>query len=153
MSTNPEMPVFTAPPSAWVKTIRAADQTGRPDTRPRSRQRSAFRAPAGESFVVYAVDCDVSALLPLAGPGCEVRQIDLETFARGNERFSRPHNPDFLLRPGEFARGFCNTDGSGLRARRSLAAAARRHPAHSRSRRSARALSGPIDLGNTNPTG
>src|SRR4051812_5109626 len=24
-----------------------------------------------------------------------------ETFARGNERFGRPHNPDFLLRPGE----------------------------------------------------
>jgi SAM-dependent methyltransferase len=24
-----------------------------------------------------------------------------ETFARGNERFGRPSNPDFLLRPGE----------------------------------------------------
>jgi len=24
-----------------------------------------------------------------------------ETFARGNERFGRPRNPDFLLRPGE----------------------------------------------------
>jgi SAM-dependent methyltransferase len=24
-----------------------------------------------------------------------------ETFAVGNERFGRPHNPDFLLRPGE----------------------------------------------------
>jgi hypothetical protein len=24
-----------------------------------------------------------------------------ETFARGNERFSHPTNPDFLLRPGE----------------------------------------------------
>lgn len=24
-----------------------------------------------------------------------------ETFARGNERFGRPHNPAFLLRPGE----------------------------------------------------
>ncbi len=24
-----------------------------------------------------------------------------ETFAAGNERFGRPHNPDFLLRPGE----------------------------------------------------
>ena len=24
-----------------------------------------------------------------------------ETFAEGNERFGRPRNPDFLLRPGE----------------------------------------------------
>ena len=27
-----------------------------------------------------------------------------ETFARGNERFGRPANPDFLLRPGELLR-------------------------------------------------
>jgi hypothetical protein len=85
--------------------------------------------------------------LPLAGAGCEVRQIDLETgapwvlgtgydgivvtnylhrpllpaiaealaaggvliyetFARGNERFGRPHNPDFLRRPGELLDAF-----------------------------------------------
>ena len=98
-------------------------------------------------FAVCAVDRDVSALLPLAGAGCEVRQIDLETgarwplgagydaivvtnylhrpllpaiaqaladggvliyetFARGNERFGRPHNPDFLLCPGELLDAF-----------------------------------------------
>ena len=98
-------------------------------------------------FAVCAVDRDVSALLPLAGTGCEVRQIDLEagapwalgtgydgivvtnylhrpllpaiaealaaggvliyeTFARGNERFGRPHNPDFLLRPSELLDAF-----------------------------------------------
>src|SRR5260370_4979357 len=98
-------------------------------------------------FAVCAVDRDVSALLPLAGTGCEVRQIKLEagapgslgtgydgivvtnylhrpllpaiaealaaggvliyeTFARGNERFGRPHNPDFLLRPGELLDAF-----------------------------------------------
>ena len=98
-------------------------------------------------FAVCAVDRDVSALLPLAGAGCEVRQIDLETgaawplgagydaivvtnylhrptlpaiaqalaaggvliyetFARGNERFGRPHNPDFLLRSGELLDAF-----------------------------------------------
>jgi hypothetical protein len=85
--------------------------------------------------------------LRLAGTGCEVRQIDLETgapwalgtgydgivvtnylhrpllpaiaealaaggvliyetFARGNERFGRPHNPDFLLRPSELLDAF-----------------------------------------------
>jgi hypothetical protein len=29
-----------------------------------------------------------------------------ETFALGNERFGRPHNPDFLLRPGELLDAF-----------------------------------------------
>ena len=29
-----------------------------------------------------------------------------ETFALGNERFGRPRNPDFLLRPGELAEAF-----------------------------------------------
>jgi hypothetical protein len=29
-----------------------------------------------------------------------------ETFARGNERFGRPHNPDFLLHPGELLDAF-----------------------------------------------
>src|SRR5262249_39090801 len=29
-----------------------------------------------------------------------------ETFARGNERFGRPRNPDFLLRPGEWREAF-----------------------------------------------
>jgi SAM-dependent methyltransferase len=98
-------------------------------------------------FAVYAVDRDISALLPLAAYGCEVRQIDLETgdvwplgtgydgivvtdylhrpllpavaqalasggvliyqtFALGNERFGRPRNPDFLLRPGELLVAF-----------------------------------------------
>jgi SAM-dependent methyltransferase len=98
-------------------------------------------------FAVCAIDRDISALSPLAGTGCEVRQIDLETgapwplgtsydgivvtyylhrpllpaiaralaaggvliyetFARGNERLGRPHNPDFLLRPGELLDAF-----------------------------------------------
>jgi SAM-dependent methyltransferase len=98
-------------------------------------------------FAVCAVDRDVSELLPLAGIGCDVRQLDLETgaawplgqgfdgivvtnylhrpllpaigralalggvliyetFALGNERFGRPHNPDFLLRPGELLEAF-----------------------------------------------
>jgi hypothetical protein len=29
-----------------------------------------------------------------------------ETFALGNERFGRPRNPDFLLRPGELLEAF-----------------------------------------------
>jgi SAM-dependent methyltransferase len=98
-------------------------------------------------FAVCALDRDVSQLRGLAGPGCEVREIDLEsgaeialggpydgivatnylhrplfpaleralapggvliyeTFALGNERFGRPRNPDFLLRPGELLEAF-----------------------------------------------
>jgi SAM-dependent methyltransferase len=98
-------------------------------------------------YAVRAVDRDVRALLPFAGPRCEIREIDLEagegwrlgdgydgvvvtnylhrallpaiagalalggaviyeTFALGNERFGRPRNPDFLLRPGELLQAF-----------------------------------------------
>ena len=98
-------------------------------------------------FRVTAVDRDLSGLLELAGSGCTVRELDLEsgdgwalggrydgivvtnylhrplfpalaaalapggiliyeTFAVGNERFGRPSNPDFLLRPGELLGAF-----------------------------------------------
>jgi SAM-dependent methyltransferase len=98
-------------------------------------------------FAVCAVDRDIGALAPLAGPGVEIRQADLEggdpwllgdgydgivvtnylyrpllpviarslapgglviyeTFMCGNERFGRPRNPDFLLRPGELLEAF-----------------------------------------------
>jgi SAM-dependent methyltransferase len=101
----------------------------------------------GCGFAVWAADRDISALLPLAGARCEVRQIDLETggpwtlgvgydgivvtnylhrpllpaieqalapggilvyetFGLGTERFGRPQNPDFLLRPGELLQAF-----------------------------------------------
>jgi len=93
-------------------------------------------------YAVRAVDRATGGLMLLAGPRCEVAQVDLEagapwplgggydgivvtnylyrpllpdlvgalapggvliyeTFALGNERFGRPRNPDFLLRPGE----------------------------------------------------
>ncbi|MGH7100477.1 MAG: class I SAM-dependent methyltransferase [Stellaceae bacterium] len=98
-------------------------------------------------FTVLAVDRDIGALLPFAGSGVEIRQIDLEsgaswslgkgydgivvtrylhrpllpaigaalapggvliyeTFMQGNERLGPPHNPDFLLRPGELLKAF-----------------------------------------------
>jgi len=98
-------------------------------------------------YAVHAVDRDVTALMPLAGPNCTVEAIDLETgepwplgdlydgiivtkylhrpllsaiasalapggaviyetFAQGNERFGRPRDPDFLLRPGELLEAF-----------------------------------------------
>lgn len=98
-------------------------------------------------YQVRAVDREVTALAPLAGPDCQVEAVDLETgapwplgggydgivvtnylhrpllpalaaalapggaliyetFMRGNERFGRPHNPEFLLRPGELLEAF-----------------------------------------------
>ena len=35
-----------------------------------------------------------------------VEWLIYETFACGNERFGRPRNPDFLLRPGELLEAF-----------------------------------------------
>lgn len=102
-------------------------------------------------FRVTAVDRDTRELHGLAGPACDIREIDLETgdpeevvarlggvhdgvvvtnylhrpllrplaaalapggaliyetFMVGNERFGRPRNPDFLLRPGELLEAF-----------------------------------------------
>jgi SAM-dependent methyltransferase len=97
-------------------------------------------------FLVRAIDRDIKELRRFAEPGCEVREVDLEsgeialggpydgvvvtnylhrplfpaieralapggvliyeTFAVGNERFGRPTNPDFLLRPGELLEAF-----------------------------------------------
>ena len=38
-----------------------------------------------------------------------------ETFARGNERFGRPSNPDFLLRPGELLAWLHRTEADRFR--------------------------------------
>jgi SAM-dependent methyltransferase len=46
-------------------------------------------------------------LLPAIGRALALGGVLIyETFARGNERFGRPHNPDFLLRPGELFEAF-----------------------------------------------
>lgn len=46
-------------------------------------------------------------LLPaLAGALAERGVLIYETFMAGNERFGRPSNPDFLLRPGELLAAF-----------------------------------------------
>lgn len=60
---------------------------------------------AGESFdavVVtnYLYRPRLQALLDLVRPG---GVLIYETFMLGNERFGKPSNPDFLLRPGELA--------------------------------------------------
>src|SRR3954452_25072017 len=48
-------------------------------------------------------------LLPaIAGALAPGGVLIYETFARGNERFGRPRNPDFLLRPGELLEAFAS---------------------------------------------
>ena len=147
MSINTELRASSAPASAWVRRfVPLIRRGGRVlDLAAGSGRHTRLLLESG--FAVCAVDRDISALSPLAGMGCEVRQIDLETgeasgfgtdfdgivvtnylhrpllpaiaqalapggvliyetFARGNERFGRPHNPDFLLRPGELLDAF-----------------------------------------------
>jgi SAM-dependent methyltransferase len=46
-------------------------------------------------------------LLPAIGQALACGGVLIyETFALGTERFGRPHNPDFLLRPGELLEAF-----------------------------------------------
>ena len=45
-------------------------------------------------------------LAPIAAALAPDGVVIYETFAAGNERFGRPRNPDFLLRPGELLRAF-----------------------------------------------
>ena len=45
-------------------------------------------------------------LRPLAAALAPGGVLIYETFMRGNERFGRPRNPDFLLRPGELLERF-----------------------------------------------
>jgi SAM-dependent methyltransferase len=147
MLINTELRASSAPASAWVRRfVPLIKRGGRVlDLAAGSGRHTRLLLQSG--FAVCAVDRDISALSPLAGIGCEVRQIDLETgeasgfgtdfdgivvtnylhrpllpaiaralapggvliyetFARGNERFGRPHNPDFLLRPGELLDAF-----------------------------------------------
>ncbi len=47
------------------------------------------------------------ALLPRLGPALAPGGVLIyETFAWGNERYGKPSNPDFLLRPGELLQAF-----------------------------------------------
>ncbi len=147
MGTNPKISESSAPPSTWVRRFLPLIGPGGLvlDLAAGSGRHSRLLRDTG--FAVRVVDRDVSALLPLAGPHCEVRQIDLEssaawplgngydgivvtnylhrpllpaigralapggiliyeTFALGNERFGRPQNPVFLLRPSELLDAF-----------------------------------------------
>ncbi len=58
----------------------------------------AGRSFAGVIVTNYLHRPIVSALVAAVAPG---GVLIYETFARGNERFGKPSNPDFLLQPGE----------------------------------------------------
>src|SRR5260370_29861356 len=81
MAINTELGVSSAPASAWVRRfVPLIRRGGRMlDLAAGSGRHTRLLLESG--FAVSAVDRDVSALLPLAGTGCEVRQIDLEAGA------------------------------------------------------------------------
>src|SRR6266853_2388719 len=81
MSKNAEAPCTSGLPSAWVKRFLPLIKPGGRvlDLAAGSGRHSRLSCESG--FTVRAVDRDVSALLALAGPRCEVRQVDLETGA------------------------------------------------------------------------
>lgn len=145
MSTSPGKTILpaAASPSAWVRRFAGLIPAhGRVlDLAAGGGRHARYFNDLG--FVVTAVDRDVTALAPIAGPRLEVIEADLEdgspwplderefagivvtnylhrplfphiaaalaphgiliyeTFGRGNERFGKPSNPDFLLEPGE----------------------------------------------------
>ena len=147
MQDNIEQPGPSTPPSAWVSRFLPLIKPGGRVLDLAAGNGRHTRLLRDRGFAVCAVDRDIAALLPLAGPQCEIRQIDLETgepwllgedydgiivtnylhrpllpmvgpalapggvliyetFGLGNERFGRPHNPAFLLRPGELLEAF-----------------------------------------------
>src|SRR5437867_2673613 len=86
-----------------------------------------LRSLAGERCEIRAIDLETGAAWPLGGgydgivvtnylhrpllpPIAEALALGgvviYESFAAGNERFGRPRNPDFLLRPGELLAAF-----------------------------------------------
>jgi SAM-dependent methyltransferase len=80
--------------------IRAIDlETGTPE--------SAF-APLGGGYdgIVVSNYLRRPLFAPIAAALAPEGVLIYETFAIGNERFGRPHNPDFLLRPGELLEAF-----------------------------------------------
>jgi SAM-dependent methyltransferase len=147
MSTNAKISTDSTPPSPWVRRFTPLITPGGLVLDLAAGDGRHARLLRDRGYKVCAVDRDVAALLPLAGPHCEVRRIDLETsapwplgdgydgivvtnylhrpllpsvaralahggvliyetFARGNERFGHPRNPDFLLNPGELLKAF-----------------------------------------------
>ena len=54
-------------------------------------------------MLVTTIICTGPILPDIIGAVAPGGLLLYETFAQGNERFGKPSNPDFLLRPGELA--------------------------------------------------
>lgn len=147
MLKNAAMCRSADPPSFWVERFLPAIRPGGLVLDLAAGAGRHTRLLLDRGFAVRAVDRETAGLRRLAGPQCEVLEIDLETgapwllgdgydaivvtnylhrpllpaiacalapagvliyetFALGNERFGRPRNPDFLLRPGELLKAF-----------------------------------------------
>src|ERR1700720_3145034 len=81
MVINSEFRVSSAPPSAWVRRFAPLIRGGGRVLDLAARTGRHTRLLLETGFAVCVVDRDISALSPLAGIGCEVRQVDLETGA------------------------------------------------------------------------
>jgi SAM-dependent methyltransferase len=81
MSKNAEAPRTSGLPSVWVRRFLPLIRRGGRVLDLAAGDGRHSRLLCDNGFAVCAVDRDVSALLVLAGPRCEVRQIDLETGA------------------------------------------------------------------------
>jgi len=68
-----------SPPAPWVRRFLALIRPGGRVLDLAAGGGRHTRLLCERGFRVCAVDRDVSALLPVAGPSCEVRQLDLET--------------------------------------------------------------------------
>lgn len=81
MATKAEASESLIPPSAWVRRFLPLIRPGGMVLDLAAGNGRHTRLLRQQGFLVRAVDRDVSALLPLAGMGCEVQQVDLETGA------------------------------------------------------------------------
>lgn len=80
--------------------VRALDlETGAPDD-------TVARLGTGYDGIVVANYLHRPLLRPLLAALAQGGVLIYETFMLGNERFGRPRNPDFLLRPGELLEAF-----------------------------------------------
>src|SRR5262252_9961054 len=79
MQENLPSPQSSTTPSVWVNRFLPLIKPGGLVLDLAAGSGRHVRLLRDRGFAVRAVDRDTSALLPFAGPGCEVRQIDLET--------------------------------------------------------------------------
>ena len=121
-----------------------AGDARRRDARARPRDGRHGRSPASastrsSSSTTCTGRCFAHLLAALADDGV----LLYETFARGNEAFGRPSNPDFLLAPGELLERVAARGSPSSRSSRAMSSTPRRAaPSSSGSPRSGRAARG-----------